>query len=163
MKLYYTLWRPFSAVILLLCCIVSSPLQAQPVEFRGGGFLSDFSEGCAPFFVPDNRVYINVRYRPAGLGSNDANSLLAFSNEFFWQHTFTLEDAEFNEDWQRTVGFFGGILTERARPAPVLRFRNQQPEMLTEDSQDVYIFGQVRHMFQRGCRANYRIALIRRP
>ena len=163
MKLYCTLWRPLGVLIAMFCCLATSPLQAQPVEFRGGGYLSNFSEDCAPFFAPDNNVYINVRFRPAGLGSNGADSLLAFSNEFFWQHTFTLEDAGFSEDWQRTIGFFGGILTDRARPAPFLRFRQQEPALLTDDSGDVYIVGQVRHMFQRGCRATYRLALIRRP
>ncbi|MFN7003550.1 MAG: hypothetical protein ACK4NW_09000 [Roseinatronobacter sp.] len=155
--------RPVFTLAAALLISFSSLAKAQVVEFRGGGFLSDFSEDCAPFFAPDNRVYINVRYRPANLGSNGTNSELAFSNEFFWQTTFELQDGSFSEEWSRAQGFHGGIITLRTRPAPFLRDRQQDPATLTNQSQDVYIQGQVRHMFQRGCRASYNIALIRRP
>lgn len=163
MKLPFNLNIPIVSLIAVLFIATTTTSQAQTVEFRGGGFLSDFNDDCAPFFGPGNRVYVETRYRPRNLGANGDESLIAFSNSFFWQASFSLDGAEFSEEWQRAEGFHGGIATFRTRPAPVLRFRQQEPAVLTNASEDVYIVGQVRNFMLPGCRATYRLALIRRP
>lgn len=66
----------FSAVCLAAAVFGASPAAAQ-TEFRGGGFITDFSPQCAVegWF---GSVRASTRYRPSGLEGNGNTTRLSF-------------------------------------------------------------------------------------
>ena len=73
----------FAAATLAAATVFTAiPAMAQRVDFRGFGYLFDFSDSCLEYDWSGIRP-VTVRYRPAGVGDNGSATQLAFFDEFF--------------------------------------------------------------------------------
>lgn len=138
--------------------------NAQKVEFRGGAYLSDFSEACADLDWPvDGYQYANVRYRPPKLGDNGPSTRLAFHFNF-WSTSFALEKGKLGKKFKKVIAGGTGSSTYPYPFNPRLRITSLSPGKITESTTEVVIAGQIRGFDEADdCDVSFRASMTKRP
>lgn len=152
-------FRLLAIVALAAALIGAPPASAQTVEFRGGGYISDI-RGCEPVFGP-GRQYVNVRFRPPGLGSNDNVSRLSllYPPATF---VFLLRGGSFGNAFQVAEGHVAGIDPIQFDVSPWVRFDTQVPRRIRMNTEELYITGFVRrYAGLPDCSMRFEFALLR--
>jgi len=141
---------------------LSSP-QATEHEFRGGGYVKNFSANCA-----DNgwtgRYYMSVRYRPPGIGANGPETRITFFFPLFLAANYILESGNLNSNYKDVLG--AGMST---RPydftiVPQMRVTEMTPNNVTGSTNYITMKGQIKGWSDiQGCRATFEVSLTKRP
>lgn len=140
---------------------LAAPAAAQ-TEFRGGGFVSDFTSPCAPdgWSAPNQIV---ARFRPAGQpGNNPTSNTLNLFFDSFTMH-FAYPDGAQNT-WLTTTSAasIGGSFGLQTNPQPQIRLL-APPTGTTPNPGEVHLLAEINHFaFLQDCQARVNLWLYRR-
>ncbi|MCC5988346.1 MAG: hypothetical protein JJT95_11735 [Pararhodobacter sp.] len=150
------------AVLVAAPAVLSAPAAlAQPVEFLGGGYVSDLVN-CEGVNFGGGVMLITARYRPGELDGNAESSLIAVNG--FSAYAFNLRrlNGVFEDNWVRVQGAQLAPSFEGWDARPRLRVLRQRPTEITEATESMRLRVRVRHMFNiQGCRADIDLELQR--
>jgi hypothetical protein len=141
---------------------LAAPAAAQTTEFRGGGFVSDFTAPCATDgWGPPNQIV--ARMRPAGQPGNPANSsiLNLFFDSFTMHFAFPSAAAG---TWVTTTGAasIGGGFTVQTSPQPQIRLLDP-PAGTTFTTDERHVVAEILHFGAvQNCQARVNLWLFRR-
>jgi len=143
--------------------IASGPAAAKAVEFRGSGYLRNFSEECERkgFSGP---VYVNTIYRPARLGTNGKATQLSFFFPEFYAVSYELPRGRFGKNFKRVVGGATGVATHFFDSSPEVRMTAETPKRVRGNTPAAFISGEIRNFDGiEGCLADFELSLRRQP
>lgn len=136
---------------------------AQVVEFRGGGFLTNFTAACQEGGWGPGPVYVNARYRPPRLGDNGPSTRLAFYTGHY-ANSYTLPNGNHSNRFQPVNGGGTGSVTYFFQQQPRMRVTLQQPANVRRNTQSLRLKGAIRRFDDyAGCNVTFEINLTRRP
>lgn len=141
---------------------LAAPAAAQTTEFRGGGFVSDFTAPCATDgWGPPNQIV--ARMRPAGEPGNAANSsILNFFFDSFTMH-FAFPTAAAGT-WVTTTSAasIGGGFGVQTSPQPQVRVLTP-PVGTTFTADERHVLAEILHFGGiQDCQARVNLWLYRR-
>lgn len=158
-----TIRRTMAAAALSMSTFfIAAPAGAQEiVEFRGFGYLQNFTAGCADTGWVGTPQF-NVRYRPSGVGSNGPSSRLSFFDRFY-AFSLRLQDGRFNRTWQQVdAGGTGSTTFQWENPASV-RVTRHAPSSIGATTPQVRLVGQIRNFDGVvGCNVTFEATLLAR-
>lgn len=138
--------------------------HAAKVEFRGGVYVSDFSEACAYSNWPvGGYKYANVRYRPPKLGDNGPSTRLAFYFDF-WATSFVLPKGALGKKFKKVIAGGTASGTYEYPFNPRLRVTSLSPSKVTESTTEVAIAGEIQGFDEfEDCNVKFRASMTKRP
>lgn len=134
--------------------------HAQRVEFRGGGYLTDFSTACAQSGWTDF-AYFTARFRPANTeGNGTINRLTAFFNTYAYNLSFP--EVGVGQTVQATRwAAIGSGSDLNFGPTPAVR-RLAPPAFTAFGDNELHFVGEIDNFdFTQGCTARASIFLVR--
>jgi len=137
---------------------------AQTVEFRGGGYLSvPHNAACKAGGWPGREYYVNIRYRPAGLGSNPPQDRLSFFfPHFAMNYQVTGSLTKTFQPLSAGGGLGSGHYTYST--AVEIKKTSMKPRTVTVKSQSVVLSGRIKNLDDvTGCNGVFRGTLARTP
>lgn len=152
---------PLRALAAAVALCLATPAVAQ-TEFRGGGFVSDFTQPCtADGWQGANQII--ARYRPAGATGNPADS--AVLNLFFDSYTmhFAFPPAAagtWSTATQATT--IGGTFGTQTSPMPSLRLQTP-PSGTTISGQELHLIADINNFsYVLNCQVRVNLWLFQR-
>lgn len=157
------------ALRLALCatlCLVAAPMSvrsadAQVAEWRGFGYVGNFTANCAPDW--GGTWQVNARYRPANLGSNGPNTRLSFFSPFYAMN-FTREGGRFTPTY-RNIQSAGLGASGRVIEGSRIQVTTMVPNNanLNPNSPTVRLVGDIRNFDGiQGCTASFEVTMLLR-
>jgi len=146
----------------LLFAGMMAPVSAAPVEFRGGGFLTNPTPECiADGWSQTN--YESVRFRPPNLGTNGPQTVLSIHG-LFSAEGYVLATGNLNSTFKNVQGggtWAGtGLFTNQAKV--LVNFK--QPRTIDATTTDVILAGQIQTIGDvPGCQMDFRFSLTLKP
>lgn len=149
-----------AAAVLAVC--LAAPAVAQPVEWRGTGYVFNFSNACAALGWQGTTI-TRVRYRPRNLGSNGPGTRVSFLYDWI---ALNFERAEgpiprrFVNVRGSSLGAVAFTYADRTR----MRMTTHVPPLprLDADNPVVRIGGRITNWDNiQGCRADFEATLLR--
>ncbi|MEQ9260949.1 MAG: hypothetical protein RIG84_17825 [Roseovarius sp.] len=148
----------------LVGVFLATGVHAQSVEFRGGGVLRIESDNCIQngYTGAGTFYYVNVRYRPARVGSNGNNARLSiFFDYFAMSHGVTGKLNSFFKNGQSVN--IGSQAYETSFPTKV-KLVKRDPSNVNANTEAVQLVVKFRNLDEtRGCTASLESALFARP
>lgn len=144
--------------------VLAAPAIAQTVEFRGGGYVSDFSPACREFgYTPNDRIFMTARLRPSGVGSNGPSTRLSTYTQF-GAYFYGKPDGAFTRQFEPVIAATIFSVPSVFESGEVeLRVTTQAPRNLDDSSQTVRLVGIVRGFEGlANCRVNFDFSMVRR-
>ncbi|MEJ8574933.1 hypothetical protein [Microbaculum marinum] len=141
--------------------LLASPASAATEEWRGGVYLTAETPACAEDGYQD-REYVNVRYRPKGLGDNGPDSRISFFHPLFFATSYR-RTGNFTKSYKPVQG--GGMSASvwAFENTPRLKLK-QSPARLKPSTPSVYITGVIRNYGDYvGCTMSFEGSLTKRP
>lgn len=153
--------RPVLGALAAVAALGLSPAMAQ-TEFRGGGFLSDFSSQCnAAGWSGTSQVV--VRFRPAGASGNHATenrmSLFFDSYTMFFGYSNSAIGSYANAT---SAGMIGASFSSQTSPAVQVR-RQNPPASTTFNASELHLVVDINNFDQTAnCSVRANLWLYRR-
>jgi hypothetical protein len=134
--------------------------SAQPVDWQGGGVLSDIVN--CPSGNLNDPTFVTARFRPADVGDNgDAERLSLFRP--FYSTNIAVADGPFPSAFRAANGSF--IATGVGKYRPRVRVTEQTPAVIDENTPQIHLKGQIRNFSglpgNEDCRVNFNILIAR--
>lgn len=148
-----------AATAALLGAMGATAASAQ-VQFRGGGFVSNFS-GCEQYGWRDQSLMIRARYRPAELSQDNTTSLSLYLHNGAENYS---RSGPLDFTFQSLQGNFIWTGSGRTTPRPRIRVLTQDPEVITAETRDIQMRFRIRNFgVLPGCQADVGLVLTRFP
>jgi hypothetical protein len=140
-----------------------TPASAAEVEFRGGGYIEDFTSACAADGYTDP-VYVNAIYRPRKLGSNGASTRFSFFFPSYYAASYELPKGKLGAAYKKVVGGATGTATSFFIVKPRMRILSKAPGRVKASTNSVSVTGQIDNFDGvSNCTATFRLSLQRHP
>jgi len=137
--------------------------RADVVDFRGGGWISNFTEACVEVGWGPRTLYVNARYRPPRLGDNGPNTRITFLTSHY-ATSYLLPEGNLTNRFKPVRGGGTGAGTFFFSQDPQMRITLQQPRNVRPRTPSVRLRGQIRDFDNTpGCRVNFDISVTQRP
>ncbi len=147
----------------LLLLSATVPAAAEEVEYRGAGYLQNFTPACAPKGYVDP-VFVNAIYRPRLLGTNGASTRLSFFIPPFYATSYELPKGKLGDRFRRVVGGATGTATEFFATKPRMRITERTPDRVKPKTTSVTLAGQIDNFDGiKGCKADFELNLHYHP
>jgi len=157
--------RPLTTIALAVALVMagSATVSAQIVEYRGGGFLTNFTQACQQGGWGPGPAYVNARYRPPRLGNNGPSTRLAFYTGHY-ANSFVLPQGDLTNRFKAVSGGGTGSVTYFFAGRPQMRVTQQTPSTVRRGTAHLRLKGQIRRFDDYpGCRVTFDISLTKRP
>jgi hypothetical protein len=153
----------YGLVAALLIVPGGKSFAAGEVEFRGSGYVQDFSEECAQGGYTE-AVYVNVRFRPRGMGMNGRSTRISFFFPQFHASSYELPKGKLGKTFKNVVGGATGSATSFFSNKPRLRIVEMDPADIKKRTDGLLMSGQIQNFDGiEGCEAYFDISLRRQP
>ncbi|TCT03339.1 hypothetical protein EDC22_12012 [Tepidamorphus gemmatus] len=142
--------------------VSAQSVEAQTVEFRGGGFFSFTSQCQAEGW--EGTVYASARYRPPGVGSNGPSTRFSVFFPLFYATSFVLQSGNLTAAYKTVDG--GGLGSQLwVYPTkPRMRVTLRSPSAVNASTEAVRLKGQINGFDNvRNCVVDFDVSLTRRP
>ena len=137
-------------------------VQAQTVEFRGGGFFS-FSTQCEAEGW-GGTTYASVRYRPPMLASNDPSTRFSVFFPLFYATNFMLPTGNLTATYKAVEGGSLGAGIWIYPTKPKMRVTLSTPSKVDTSTEAVRLKGQINGFDNvKNCVVDFDVSLTRRP
>lgn len=144
--------------------VFTSPVQAQTVEWRGGGYIKVVTDACSEgeWAIADT-TYVSVRYRPPRMGSNGPGARLGIFHPLFFANSYRLETGAFTRVFRQVLGGATSATTWRFENTARLRMVTQ-PARVVRTTPAIRLTGQIQNYSDlAGCTVDYDFNLTRQP
>lgn len=137
-------------------------VQAQTVEFRGGGFFS-FSTQCQAEGW-EGTTYASVRYRPPKVGSNGNSTRFSVFFPLFYATNFILPTGNLTAAYKTVDGGGLGSSLWVYPTKPKMRVTLRSPSAVNASTEAVRLKGQINGFDNvKNCVVDFDVNLTRRP
>ena len=156
--------KPFVMGLLVAGATFASvqSVQAQTVEFRGGGFFS-FSTQCQAEGW-SGTTYASARYRPPKVGSNDQSTRFSVFFPLFYATSFVLPTGNLTATYKAVEGGGLGSTLWIYPTKPKMRVTLRSPSAVNASTEAVRLKGQINGFDNvKNCVVDFDVNLTRRP
>ncbi|WP_436644558.1 hypothetical protein [Microbaculum sp. FT89] len=148
---------------LAMLAVAATSARAEEVEYRGSGYLKNFTAACAPKGY-DEPVFVNAIYRPRKLGTNGSGTRLSFFLQPFYAMSYELPKGRLGKRFKKVVGGATGTATEFFSTRPRVRLTDANPGRINLKTTSVTLAGQIDNFDGiKGCRADFELGLNYHP
>lgn len=141
---------------------LSSP-QAAPADFRGGGYVKNFSAACKDAGWT-GKYYISVRYLPPNVGGNTGETRFSFFFPLFYAENYILASGDLDSSYQDVAGAGLSSTAFDFTNTPKMRVLEMSPGTIVGSTDHVDMRGQIKGWADvPGCRVTFEISLTRKP
>jgi hypothetical protein len=152
-----------AAVLPVAVLSASSPASANEVEFRGGGYVRNFSTECAVSGFTDP-VYVSSIYRPRKLGTNGDATRISFFFPQFYATSYELPKGKLGNTFKKVVGGATGTATYFFSKNPRMRLTAMTPAKVKMRTPVVSLSGEIKNFDGiEGCKADFELSLRLQP
>ncbi|MCT8974918.1 hypothetical protein [Microbaculum marinisediminis] len=152
-----------AVVGLTMLAVTATSAGAEEVEYRGSGYLKNFTAACAPKGYGDP-IFVNAIYRPRRLGTNGSSTRLSFFLQPFYAMSYELPKGRLGDRFKKVVGGATGTATEFFSTRPRLRLTDTNPGRINLKTTSLSLAGQIDNFDGiKGCRADFELGLNYHP
>lgn len=153
---------PSAVAASALAFCLAAPAAAQPVEWRGAGYVFNFSDQCQALGWQGSSI-TRVRYRPRDLGSNGPGTRISFLYDWVALN-FERPNGPIPARFVNVRGSSLGAVSFNYADRTRMRIDTHVPRrpQLDSDTPTVRIGGRIANWDNiRGCRADFEATLLR--
>lgn len=142
--------------------LLASPAAAATHEWRGGGFITPLTQGCADdgWSGPE---YASARFRPKGLGDNGPNERISFFHPLFFATSYVRENAKFAKSFKPVIQ--GGVGSgPYIQPTGAKLKATKTPSNVKAGTETVRLVGEIKNYGAApNCTMAFDVTLTKRP
>lgn len=140
----------------------TSIASAAPVEFRGGGFITNLTPECIADGWSEG-TYQNIRFRPPNLGTNGVQTSLSLFYSFS-AVGYVLASGNLGAKFKNVQGNFIYAQAFPFANQAAIRVTFSQPVSFSNTTTDIVIGGQIKNFGDTAnCQVDFRFSLTLKP
>jgi hypothetical protein len=152
-----------AVLALAVATVGTASASAEEIEFRGGGYINNFSNACAAKGFVDP-VYVSSIYRPRRLGTNGDATRISFFFPQFYAASYELPKGRLGKSFKKVVGGATSSATYFFDNNPRMRIKVKTPRRVRSKTEAVTLSGTIRNFDGiDGCTADFDLSLRQQP